>query len=765
MSCGGLHGHGGHMHDHGHHDRGNDPSWPYPATSAGQDTPPWPDAPDPGPADAGPGEPGSGGPEGGRDPEQPKEPGRFRIWFRGAWDRNGYRVKPFAFWVPGVDGASWVMHQIAAGHVFGADPLTAVLAVAGGGITAEVVTEVRNHKAGRSGRWKTVIRRQITAATAWSMLASAVTPSGWLDLVQWAALAGGSTLAGIYVHEVTKARKPRKQLAVQLPPPPEPRAIDAPAPVDPRQVMFTDRFCQPGGLLDGAIAENFQDLPRGFMFEVVFLPDSRHSMSDVESMRVLIAKMYSAGLGIGVTADDVEVGYVPGNRSELRCQVLIQTPAVITAAEKQNPTWNRWDGKSTYDPRRGTFDLGLFGDQSVGHYHVHEHRSGAKMGLVTGIPGSGKTTTLHILGAEAGQAKLCSICGPRGDCGQCDPQRIMAVWMADMQAQGLGLWRGRADVTGWGPEGAVEMAECLEEVSRVRGEQASSEEWWDTDPVTGAPRHNLGKGWFDPAVGYPLIFAVFDEWPWLVQHPDKDLVLAGLRVIANGIFTWRKRGIEPVFGTGSLDIEFLGIKEIRELISYINSIAHRTDKVSSTMAGVTGDPRLLPPDAVAAAYINGIDGRPRDRMDVKFMPETLKPGMTGLDIRHIAGIIADTPILYDPGTQAVLDAWDIAPRQVLTEWRGRAGYGQPAEPVPSPAAAPLSAVPSLAAAVAGPGIGGLPYREDAEAVLAAVAARPGADIVALMEVTGLSLGAVGSALDALASNGKVTRQGEKYSAA
>jgi len=157
------------------------------------------------------------------------------------------------------------------------------------------------------------------------------------------------------------------------------------------------------------------------MFEIVFLPDSRHSMSDVEGMRVLIAKMYSAGLGLGVTVSDVTVGYVPDSRSELRCQVIIQTSAVVTAAERENPTWNRWDGESTYDPRRGTFELGLFGDQTVMHYHVHEPGSGAKMGLITGIPGAGKTTTLHILGAEAGLAKLCSRCGPRGDCGRVRP--------------------------------------------------------------------------------------------------------------------------------------------------------------------------------------------------------------------------------------------------------------------------------------------------------------------------------------------------------
>jgi hypothetical protein len=561
VSCGGLHEHGLHVHE-------DDTTWPYPVTLEAGAAGTGPGGP--GPADTGTGT-GTGS-----APEPPEEPGRVKVWFTGAWERNGYRIKPFAFWLPGVDGASWVMHQIAGGHVLGAGPLTAVLAAAGGGITAEIVTEIKNHRARRSDRWKTVIRRQITAATAWSMLAAAWTPSGWLDLVQWTALAGGSTLAGIYVHEVTKARKPRKQPVIPLEPPAEPLAIDVPAPVDPRQVMFTDRFCQPGGLLDGAIAENFRDLPRGFLFEVVFLPDSRHSMSDVEGMQVLIAKMYSAGLGIGVTAEDIEVGYVPDNRSALRCQVLIQTPAVITAAERENPTYNRWDGKTSYNPRRGTFDLGLFGDQKVAHFQVHEPGSGAKMGLVTGIPGAGKSTTLHILGAEAGLAMLCSRCGPRGDCGLCDPQRVMAVWMADMQAQGLGVWRGRADVMGWGPEGAVEMVECLEEISRVRGEQASEEEWWDTDPVTGAPRHNLGKGWYDPAVGYPVIFAILDEWPWLVQHPDQDLVKAGLRVIANGILTWRKRGIIPVFGTASLDISFLGVKEIRDLISFINSVAHLT---------------------------------------------------------------------------------------------------------------------------------------------------------------------------------------------
>jgi hypothetical protein len=762
MSCGGLH----ELHVHDTDDSG----WPDPAALGAE-----PD--DAEPAAPGPDETGAEAAGGGAH-ARPKKPSRVKIWFRGAWDRNGYRVKPFAIWVPGVDGSAWVMHEIAAHQVFGADPWTVLATVAGVGVTAEIVTEIKNHKAKRSDRWKTVIRRQITVATTWSMLASALTPTGWLDLVQWAALAGGSALAGVYVHEVTKARREaRPPEAPPLEPPQPPLQLAAPEPVDPRQIMFTDRFCQPGGLLDGAIAEHFRNLPRGFMFEIVFLPDSRHSMSDVEGMRVLIAKMYTAGLGIGITADDVEVGYVPDNRSELRCQVTVQTRAVITTAERENPTYNRWNGKSTYDPVRGTFGLGLFTDQNVGHYHVHEPGSGAKMGLVTGVPGSGKTTTLHILGCEAGLAKLCSQCGPRGDCGPCDPQRVMAVWMADMQAQGMGLWRNRADVTGWGPEGAVEMAECLEEISRVRGEQASEEEWWDIDAVTGLERRNVGRGWFDLAVGNPLIFAIFDEWPWLVQHPDKDLVRAGLRVIANGLLTWRKRGIHVAFGTGSLDIDFLGIKEIRELISYINSVAHRTDKVSATMAGVTGDPRTLPIDAVAAAFLNGLDGRPRERADVKFIRETNRPGMTGADIRHVAGIIERTPLLYDRASQAVLDAWDIAPRQVLTEWRGRAGYGQQAA-APDPAAAGplLSVVPTLTATAAadraaagpaatGPGIGGLAYREDAEKVLEAVTGRPGGDIADVMEATGLSLGAVAAALDALAANGKITRQGEKYYAA
>jgi hypothetical protein len=82
-----------------------------------------------------------------------------------------------------------------------------------------------------------------------------------------------------------------------------------------------------------------------------------------------------------------------------------------------------------------------------------------------------------------------------------------------------------------------------------------------------------------------------------------------------------------------------------------------------------------------------------------------------------------------------MDAWGVTHQQVFTEWRGRPGYGEPG---------PQPGLPALVPAADGPGIGGMAYREDAEKVLAAIGAHPGAEVMDLMELTGLSLGAVGS---------------------
>jgi hypothetical protein len=133
--------------------------------------------------------------------------------------------------------------------------------------------------------------------------------------------------------------------------------------------------------------------------------------------------------------------------------------------------------------------------------------------------------------------------------------------------------------------------------------------------------------------------------------------------------------------------------------------------------------------------------------------------MTGADIRHIAGIIEQTPIQYDPGTLKVMADWGLDPsvRQVFTEWKGRPQYENPAMPgTGQPETAP-----------AGPGVGGLAYREDAEKVLAALrdAGTP-SGIPDLVRATKLDLGAVARSLDVLTANGHAVKSGnDQYAAA
>ncbi|MGH3408307.1 MAG: hypothetical protein ACRDRJ_38315 [Streptosporangiaceae bacterium] len=712
-------------------------------------------------ADDGPAQAGQARPDGGhRRPPKPRKsrpPGRIRVAARGTWAQHRQVIIPFA-WIPAVDGAAWAAHQMAVGNLLGYSRLAAVLTAVGGGLAAEVATEIRNHRRKRADRWKLLCRRQITAATLWALIAAAWTPAGWQDIVQWVALIGGIVLAGTFVHEIRKAGKLRPPRPAQ-----EPLAIEPPRRPDPRLEALTARFCQDDGPLAGVVAERFRDLPHGFMFELVFPAHTRHSIADVENLRVLIAKLYD------VTRDDVTVGYVPDNRSEGRCQVVIRTAPVLTARDRAGSSYNRWDGSTTYDPEQGTIGLGRFLDDAVAHYLLHTPGSGACAGIVAGAPGSCKTGTLHVVAADAGQATLCSRCGARGDCGRCDPQRVVGLFMADPQEQGFSVWKGRADLTGWGPEGCLELLEFTDAVAQARTGVLSSEEWYDTGP-DGQPRRNTGRGWFDLRAGFPLLLFILDELPKLAKHPDADLARAALRIIVDGIMEWRKVGIHLLVAAQMLDTSQIGVREIREMMRWLNSIAHRTDEVSTSQGGITGDPRALPranpATGFAPGYISSIDGRPGDMFATKVMPETLRPGMAGLDIRHLAGLIAGTPIAYDPGTLAVMEAWGVTHQQVFTEWRGRPGYGDAAEPGPEASPAETPAAPAGQAAAAGPGIGGLAYREDAEQVLAALAAQPGAEVYDLMQATGLSLAAVGRSLDALTQNGQAVRTGaDQYTAA
>lgn len=667
-----------------------------------------------------------------------RKPAPVKLWLGGMWKTRGYMARPF-LWAAGADGYSMIAHALTAGH-----PLTGVLAALGAGAVAEVTMETVHRKTKRSESWRSMSRKEILAATVWGMIASGFTPTGWEDIMQWAALGALGLPAANRVRVERKSRKDRRAW------PPEPageitaaelpreQPAEAAPPPDPRMTRFTARFCGEGGQLEGVTAEEIRDTAEGFLLVLRFESDS-HSKDTVEGLAVPIARLYD------VTKDAISVSYLPDRPSEARCQVIVRT--VPAGSARKDPSWNRWDGQSSYDPETGLIDLGRYADGATAHYLLHTPGSGAAMGMVAGAPGQGKTGTLHVIIGESGLAMMCARCGVRGDCETCDMRRIAAVWAADPQEQGFSVWRERADLTGWGAEGSAELIDLAEAISDARGKVLADTVWYDYGP-DGEARENTGKGFFDPVPGFPLIVLVIDELPKLVKHPDQQMAAHALQVLADGIMEWRKRGIHILFGSQMLDITQIGVKELREMAKYINSVSHRTDEVSSWDGGIKGRPQDLPRGEKGVGYING----PDDRSDVwfytKLAPETLKPGMEGVvDIRHVAGLIARTPVDYHPCDRAVMETWGIRDRDVLKEWRGRPSASADDVGMTAPAAGGDGA--------SADGTGGIAYREDCEKVLAALEENPGAELPELMEITELDLNAVNTAISALIANGQI----------
>jgi hypothetical protein len=673
-----------------------------------------------------------------------------------AWARHGYLVKPFT-WIPAVEGSEWLISQ-----VYGTSPLHALAAAGVAAAVGEVATEAVNHVQHRAGPVRARSRVAVAAAGA----CMAVGGAGIFDgPVMLGTLVVGSGVGGMLAWEKHKAHRDRP-----APRPAPPAEIEAvPPPPDPRMIRFITRFCQPGGPLDGATAGDFRELPHGFMLSVYFAADDAHSMASVEGLAVSIAKLYDT------TRDEVTVEHIPGNRSENCCQVIVLKTPVVTAAERRaERAVSRWDGGSTWNPETGTWDIGLYIDGTVARYQQHKPGSGAMMGEFGGVPDSGKTGALHVAAAEAGIAMLCSQCRRAGNkyspglCGpgQCDMHRVMAVWMGDAQEQGMAVWNGRADLTGWGVEGCLELLEFADQVYEARGKQMAGEEWWDADPF-GCSRHNIGKGFFDIAIENPLIDITIDEWPVLVLHPDPEIRARAQQLLVRAVTLWRKRGLKPKIAAQTLDLTLIGAREIREIMAFFNVVAMRMDAASSSMGGIRGDARKLSPNTPGAGFINGPDRRDSTEFTVKFCPEVNRRGETGIDIRHMAGIIQQTPIRYDAATLSVRESWGIEHQAVFDTWKGPDGSRGNPEPAAQQAPAAVITAPAPAPVPSGQAPAPMAYKEHADAALAALTARAGtASFYELMTTLDLAAGPLDAALGVLVGNCQVIRiSDEEYKAA
>lgn len=651
--------------------------------------------------------------------------------------KNKETLIPFAY-IPGVDAYATVAHFATGAGWNG------VLAAASAGVAAEAVTEIRNKVKKRRPAVRKSTRKVIAGATAWTALAAGATPAGWdvgggllhalmAGSVQWTLLGGGLAVAGTHVaRKRKKAPEPEKHEE-------EPPALP-PAP-DPRQVAFDKRFCAgPHAQLKDAAVANFTPLSRGFSLEVFFPEHSPHTIADVERLSPLIAKLYDTSL------DNVSVGYVPEHRSEARALVIVHERIPVAEAKAKRI---RYDGRSTYNPATGTAEYGSFTDDARIRFLFHKPRSGAGVGMAAGAMGAGKTAVMNRLVTEAGLMSLCTTCGGARTCFECDMRRICAVFVGTAQPQSMGVWKGKTDLFASGPEGCLELLQFLKTVADARSYALDTMEWTDH-----MGRANVGKGWFDPEPGFPLIFAPVSEFPLLINHDDKVLSKEALTLLIMAFTTWRKVGINVMPDGQFVDMSQMGGRELREAARVWNLIAMRLDKIGSSMTDIKGDPTKIGPDEVGVGYASG----PDDRSDVKFTsdwyPEYNEPGDTGVDVRHMAEVISRTPIELDSSTTRAMEAFGFTHQMVITEWKGRGDVQE------------TGVVPATPAGAQGPGLGGLPTREEAQKVLMALKAHSPADVYRLMEVTNLSLLDVGRSLDLLTANGDAVRASDdQYKAA
>lgn len=544
-----------------------------------------------------------------------------------AWDHRA-QLMPFT-WMATADAVAAGIHYGMAGGGFGG--FTArVFSTAGAAIVAAgwAAWRTREGRLGQKVKLRATIRkiradvkRAWAGGTAWALLAVAWTPVGPHGAMQIVLLGGGVAAAARHWHRIRQRVEPEEPV----------KEIDPPR-EDVRLTRFRDHFCGKGPL-EFADLHDFKLITGGFQFQVTLSLAASGTFRDVQMLQDQIAKLYD------VPPDHVSVE-PPESRSARRAVV-----AVLTAA-KAHQREDAWDGESTYDPANGTFVLGRLANGDPDHWQIHKPYNGACCGIAVGVRGSGKTGTLHVVGAESGQAKLCIECGAARSCATCRLARICGVWMGDPQRQGFAVWKGKADLTAWGPLSCVRALHWGFAAMRARSAVMGEMEWTDH-----LGRKNAGKGWFDPTPQFPQLTIIIDEWPMIARDPK---IGPWATYFAERIGDEsRKVGVVLILGSQEGDVDILGSRGLRNALIADNAVGHRSDRLTRQMLELEGNPAELPEGAPGVGYLRGFDGRSGIVHRTKTLREYLRPGETGVDVREIADRIAADPIRFD---QAILDA-------------------------------------------------------------------------------------------------------------
>jgi hypothetical protein len=655
---------------------------------------------------------------------EPAGPGRPAA--RVIWEHHGAPVTPL-LWMAAAEVATEVAHLL-----LPAGQAALILAGAGGVVAGVTAWRYRQNRPEPKRRGKRARRYALAITAAGTAWATAAAAAGWFGaggLLHLALLAGGSLLAIPYWAK--PARRPARPGGKPAGPPPP----------DPRQEEFNAMFCGPGKPLeDGAYLDRPAAIRNGWQ-ATVELPRGKKNTEDVVALARRIASLY------GVPPDQVVTEPPPGREAHRALLTVLESSATYTDT-------HLWDGRSTYDPATGTFQIGSYIDGQRTHVQLHAPRSGACHALVAGTTGAGKSGLNHRIIGEASAAVLCERCGAAGTCPRCQLARICGVWLADPQMQSLPPWIGKTDCTALGLAASLHMLRMGYVVMLARSAYLSQVRWTDRK---GRPR--TGKGWFDPTPAFPLLLLILEEAPLLLRHPEYGA--EAIWLIGEMGKAARKAGIGLILDTQVPDLTQLGEQVVRAMLVAFNAICLRTgEDVSAAMVGVAGRPFKLPKHP-GLGYINSIDNRPGAIFKADLVPEEDETGSYGIDAYDIAE--RQLPFRFDDTTRAAAapfsytgggQVFDDMPAALLKAGQAALAAALKGSPASNPApAAPLAlpAAPALAAPAASLG----PVLK----AHSALTTPGGTDLYDVMTASGLSLLEARRALDELATAGHATQVG------
>ena len=203
---------------------------------------------------------------------------------------------------------------------------------------------------------------------------------------------------------------------------------------------------------------------------------------------------------------------------------------------------------------------------------------------------------------------------------------------------------------------------------------------------------------------------MIDEWPLIIADPELRKI--AIPLAASLVKEGRKVGVSLNLLTQIPDLSELGDRAVREMLKAFNALSHRTDGLSKSMLGIKGNPAALAPGVHGLGYLSGPDQRPAATFRTKHLPEYLKPGQHGLDVREIAERISQDPAGLDVASLSVIGELGYCGRgQVLDgdlfdsllaqASRAAAAAAQDSgTPAPAPSASP--AAPAAPAATPAP---------------------------------------------------------------